>query len=435
MKVSNSQLFGEYSKLYFNNDERHLTRNEYRTISEYKNSFMNNFDSYGDFINAYDEYINSSAPTSIAEESANFEIDFEKLDLLAAKKALYKQSSKIASLNRDNKLLIEHLSNEEDFILNIANTVANNINVSKKPITYKKDNIIKIPGTLLLHISDAHLGEVVYNGNNVNDYNTNIGLARIQYLFDEYINLLEEKNYNNAHILINGDMVSGSIHNELERTNDMTDTECVIELSNIIIENIIKIKALVGKNGNVSADILVGNHTRTKIGKPYVKNKIKDNWEYLLGRIIQSFFNKQEINNIEICVPETWYKLRNISGVSFLETHGDCLAGGGGGFPGMPIAALVQKSAKMFGIMSTLEELGYDPNDYSKFQYVLVGHFHKTATIPLFNGGKMFVNGTIKGTDEYSIGKMTGLADCEQTVFDIRDGELKNINYIKVGEV
>jgi len=437
MKVSNSDLFAEYQQLLNDNDGKDLTRNDYRNKSVFKNSFMNNFDTYGDFIDSFYEensVINIKLEDKVDIQPTSFEIDYEKLDLISAKKVLYKQNSKIASLSRDNKLLTEHLSNEDEFISNIADTVANNINVSRKPITYKcQRNFKSEDGTLLLHISDAHLGEVVNNGNGINDYNTEIGLTRIQYLFDEYVSMLEQSKYNDAHILVNGDMISGSIHDELERTNDLTDTECIIKLSNVLIENIIKVAEVTGEYGRVTVDILVGNHARTKIGKPYVKNKIKDNWEYLLGMIVKSYFDKSEMKKIEICVPDTWYKLRYISGVPILQTHGDCLGGSGGGFPGLPIAGLAQKAAKMYGIMQSLEDYGYQ--EVGKFDYVLVGHFHKTATIPLFNGGKMFVNGTIKGTDEYSLGKMTSLADCEQTVFNIKDGEIKSVNYIKVGEV
>lgn len=446
--TSREELFSEYSSLLNDNDNNNLTRDIYRKVSKYKNEYMQHFGSYTEFLDQYKKSIESFdsfnskmskedydklvQKNSIQNEESRdvFDIDFEQLDLLAARKYLYKQNSKISQLKRENKLLLQQQIAEDDIIDKFINKFKVNVN-DKLNLNLKIKE--KTDKSLMLHLSDAHLGEVVDNNGEV-IYNTEIGLGRIDTLFEKFLNMVEEAKPYQTHILINGDMISGSIHDELERTNDVPDTECVMNLANNLIENIIKTLKVVGKNGLVSVDVLVGNHARTKVGKPYVKNKVKDNWEYLLGRIIQSYFDKQEIDNLEVCVPDTWYKLRTINGVTFLETHGDCLANGGGGFAGLPIASLVQKTAKMYGMLESLADMGYEVEEDTKFQYVVVGHFHKTATVPLFNGGKLFVNGTLKGTDEYSISRMTGTADCEQTVFEISDFEIINIKYIRVGE-
>lgn len=53
------------------------------------------------------------------------------------------------------------------------------------------------------------------------------------------------------------------------------------------------------------------------------------------------------------------------------------------------------------GTAMLVDELGQESYDY-----VTLGHFHTCADLDLVGGGEVFMNGSAKGPDEYSMGSM-----------------------------
>ena len=119
-----------------------------------------------------------------------------------------------------------------------------------------------------------------------------------------------------------------------------------------------------------------------------------------------------KVPKITIDVPESPFTIKEVNGCRFLVTHGDILSGGGsGGFAGISYYSLASSSAKMLGALSQIGDI-----EGLVFNNIIMGHLHSTASVSLFQGGVLFINGCLIGTNEFSLHKMKSIAKVEQTM-------------------
>lgn len=386
-------LFNKYADI-ISSYGQHISRDKLRDIDSsllYKINKL--FNSFSLFKLTYNQWKN---PEEYSE--------YKEYDIEESYYKLQKQHSRLRNQNNElryqNRLLLKQVNSQDNFYEYIINNLPE-ITYHKCIKTHINDNTELKEGTIILHLSDLHYGEVVKFGDTV--YDCAIAESRLSSIISQFC--IKAKNFSKAVIFVNGDLVSGTIHDEFNRTNDMVITDCVLRLSKILAESFILIKEHLKDDAKLDVVFTVGNHARTIPGGVYYKNKVKENWEYLLGEIVKRELSFTDIN-VEVCnTPSIVYQVEDLK---LAVTHGDC-------FKSLSnIRVSVAKFQEMN--MSTI----------GKFDHILIGHFHTTSIQDIL-GGKLFVNGSFKGFDEYSIGNNFSICYPEQTCLVINGNQITDI--------
>jgi hypothetical protein len=371
-----------------------ITRKWYRQKSKRSSDFEKYFTDFGDFkleANVDSDEFRVEKELSLLRE--------ENQELKSSKDKLIRRS---ISEEKLLKLYKEYLPHEFTYP----------IDAIRKNTKSNKD--------FVLNLSDIHLGERVIpeQVNYTNEYNKEVAIDRLNQLFSQLIKYAKKIIVKDLHIEMNGDILCGGIHQELARNNDLNEVESLFYFQKYFVS---KLSELSKHFDNIYIDVIVGNHPRILQGKPYFKEKVQMNFEYILGRQLQMYYDllreQKKNTKIFINVPESAFIVKKIKNTKFLITHGDILTGeGNGGFAGIPFYSICMSSAKFYGV---LQQIGVE--ETTQFNHVLCGHLHTSAKIPLFNGGFCFVGGSVIGTNEFSLYKIKSVAKKEQLVLIIDD--------------
>ncbi len=160
----------------------------------------------------------------------------------------------------------------------------------------------------------------------------------------------------------------------------------------------------------------------------YAKNKQVTNWDYVFYHMLKLYLSKHK--NITFLIPESHAAVLNIKGHNFVIFHGDQIKGWGG----IPFYGLNRISYRYLQIGAAKEEF---------YKYFISSHYHTKISLQ-FSCGEQILNGSMKGTDEYSF--TSGLSnDPYQFIFGVHpkygktwelsinlkyaDEEVKNIRY------
>lgn len=257
------------------------------------------------------------------------------------------------------------------------------------------------PGIPTLFASDWHWGEVV-NGseiNNVNSYNLKTAHARARLLVERTIDLcfnhMVSPQYAGIVFALGGDMVSGDIHEELAETNELPSLPTVLDLSGVLIR---MVDELAGKFGKVFVPCVVGNHGRQS-RKPRAKFRAHTNYDWLTYQIVERHFKGDK--RVTFHIPDGPDASYNVFSHRFLLSHGDQFRGGDGqvGALGPILRGDLRKRTRQGQI-----DLGYDT--------LLLGHWHQYIHM-----GRVIVNGSLKGYDEYASVSNFGFEVAQQALF------------------
>lgn len=247
--------------------------------------------------------------------------------------------------------------------------------------------------TLLL--SDWHYGESVDSAQigGLNHYNIRVANERIDRLLantlDELLIKRAGTRYEGFCLALAGDFISGSIHEELARSNEVTVAEAIAGVTNKLAEFILELAC---NFPFVYVPAVVGNHGRAD-RYPSVKNAVRNNWEWLGYIQVKSLVEKalcNQTNNVQFDIADALdlnYKLYN---VRYLLTHGDQFEGkkDSDAFVSNLLKSVTQKQLRV-------SKLGN--RDVNSFDYMICGHFHTYTTV-----GQCIVNGSLKGPDEFA---------------------------------
>ena len=388
-----------------------ITRDFYRQLGKFKEKEVTKH--FGSFSNLIDQ--------AFARE---------EVDSIGFKKRIKVLEERNIILEKENGKMIKGSIIEEEMINMYKESLQKDFvfRLNNKPVIIKEDK----HRTAILQLSDVHVGELVFPQyvNNVNEYNEEICIRRMDTVFNICLAYCRKFSITKLHLLLNGDLLSGGIHTELTRNMWINEVEQIFFMQNYLIKKLEYISEFFQR---IDVDVIVGNHARVLPGKPYHKEKVQMNFEYILGKNLQMYFDllseKKHNNKIFIDVPESSFKIAEINGTRFLETHGDILMGAGsGGFAGIPFYSIAQSSAKLYGVLHQI-----NVKEENQFDHILAGHLHTSTKIPLFNGGFCFVNGCVIGTNEFSLTKIKSVAKREQLMLIIdQEGRLemeKNITF------
>lgn len=240
----------------------------------------------------------------------------------------------------------------------------------------------------LLHVSDIHGGEVVKvdEVNGLNAYDLDICRRRLRTLFGATIEILprwaSDCKLDGIVVALNGDLVSGDIHDELRETNALTAQQQVYFVADELAAGLEK---LVDKFGALKVVVTPGNHGRST-KKTHAKNTAGLSYDTMIGEQLRRHFNRDK--RVTVIVSPSRDAEYEILGWKVLQTHGDQGGGGGQGFAG-PMLPVLRKS-KQAEFMAAQSRIFFD--------LILNAHFH-TSGHPTT---KILQNGSVVGYSEFS---------------------------------
>lgn len=265
----------------------------------------------------------------------------------------------------------------------------------------------------ILDIGDVHWGEIVQarNTGGVAEYNTEIAANRLDYTLDEAIEIAKGHKLAGLTVILGGDLVSGAIHDDLNRHNEMMVAEQTVSFAETMYGGLEKLLS-----AGLSLDVVSvsGNHGRTMYKeKAYFKNKQQENYDWMVAKMLEAHGKKQKGLNFDI--PETVWAIFEVAGRRFLTTHGD-----------------TNKNQNSMGIsfysiekeMRRLKTMILD-GTIGEHQDVISHHRHQQFQVPI--GNTMFYNnGALKGPDEYGQMGLRPPENAQQQFFIIEDGKVKS---------
>lgn len=244
---------------------------------------------------------------------------------------------------------------------------------------------------LVLMISDVHMGEVIDKGQmgGRNSFDKKICADRLQRLFQGVVKMgtihWSGPPPGVIYVILGGDLISGEIHDELAKSNDLLAIPAVRELATHIISGLDLL--LQSFDCEIRVVSVPGNHGRTT-RKPESKGFVVNSYDTLVAWLIESWFASQKTKRIFFSAPASGDALIDICGWNFLFTHGDRIGSRGGAGMVGPVATIARGMQRLI-------------QDYAAEQvvvdYIVIGHFH--TSVELEQG---FANGCLSGPSEYS---------------------------------
>ena len=246
--------------------------------------------------------------------------------------------------------------------------------------------------SIVLFLSDIHMGEVVSMSamGGRNSYNMKIATARLERFFQHVVKLGTEHwtgpPADCIYLVLGGDLVSGEIHEELAKTNDLQAIPAVRVLAEALAAGI----SLLRDNFPaipIHCISVPGNHGRaTK--KPESKGFAVNSYDTLVSLLLEWWASTKGLKNITFSAPHSGDAVVTIHGWNVLFTHGDRIGSrGGSGFVG-PAATAARGMQKV--VQDYLAE-------GRVIDLIVMGHFH--TPLELEYG---FVNASLVGPSEYS---------------------------------
>lgn len=242
-------------------------------------------------------------------------------------------------------------------------------------------------GIPTLLFSDWHWGEVVRASEvgGVNEYNMAVARKRLQRVTEKTCDLLRNHvvgDYPGIVVCLAGDLISGSIHDELEQTNQGTALEQTLDCFEHVQT---AIKTLADEFGKVHIPCVTGNHGRSN-RKWQAKRRATLSFEWLLYVFLQRAFADDERITFDIPDgPDAEFKLLN---TTYRLTHGDAFRTGGDGMIG-PLGPITRGTLKRSKMAATMNQ---------PFDHLLLGHFHT-----LLWGANQITNGSLIGFSEFGM--------------------------------
>lgn len=244
------------------------------------------------------------------------------------------------------------------------------------------------PGVPVALWSDWHWGEVVraeeVGGRNA--FSAEVARDRVRKLVERTVALcfdhMVRPAYPGVVVALGGDMITGTIHDELAETNDLRTAPAILDVANVLAWALGRMAEAFGR---VFVPCVVGNHGRMTL-KPRAKGRVHTSFEWLVYSQLERHF--QGDDRLRFVIPGEADAHFRVFDHRFMLTHGDCLGVKGG--DGI-IGALGPISRGRIKTRDSEAQIGRD------FDTLLIGHWHSYLPLP-----GLIVNGSLKGYDEYA---------------------------------
>lgn len=246
---------------------------------------------------------------------------------------------------------------------------------------------VKTSGVPTLLASDWHWGETVSSDSigGCNSFDLTIARARARNLINSSVSLLEDhvvshQGFPGIVFALGGDMLSGDIHEELTKTNEIPLLPAFVDLYGVMIWCIDKLKE---RFGRVFLPCVTGNHSRTT-KKMEGKNRVFTNFDWLLYTMLDKYYEHDNAVSFMIPTgPDAYFKIYEHR---YLLRHGDMFRGGDGIIGA--IGPIIRGDTKT---RSRNNQIGMP------YDTLLLCHFHQ-----LIQMQRLIVNGSLVGYNEYA---------------------------------
>ena len=261
--------------------------------------------------------------------------------------------------------------------------------------------------TAVALLSDLHAGEVVDIAamRGLGGYDWEIFRQRLGLWVERVLFLVELRRtrlqVDDLAVFMDGDMLSGDIHEELVATNAMSIADAMAMTSQCISHALMQ---LAQHFDSILVSCTVGNHTRMS-KQPSYKQRVKMNWDTLVYQTCAGMTAKQP--NITWDIPPSWFQITDVLNTSILHFHGDGIVS----WAGFPWYGLDRATKKL------REALGFLNETYNA---VCVGHFHVPLQMET-PGGPIIVNGSFPGGNEFALGKLYTFLPPYQTLLTVHE--------------
>lgn len=290
----------------------------------------------------------------------------------------------------------------EDSIAAIIGTAAEHVRKANPPDwILKPAKAAKSHGIPTLLISDWHWGEFVdpQQVNGVNEFDLAIARRRLKHTFSTAVQLCEildpQMRYPGVVVALAGDLVSGNLHDELTATNELNIMPIVLD----VVANLYSaIKLMADRFGKVYVPCVSGNHGRdTK--RTWAKDRNATSFDWLICQFLAVRFADDA--RVQFHIPYSADAYFRILNTRYVMTHGDQFKSGDSIIG--PLGPLARGRQK---------KLARDAASGREWDVLLAGHFHTYMQLPTF-----IVNGSGKGTDEWSMAQNFGVEPPQQALW------------------
>lgn len=242
---------------------------------------------------------------------------------------------------------------------------------SPKGLDYKPKDTSKFNDcSILISLNDIHYG--ASHNNYWGKYSPDICRQMMCGYLDKIRGIIKTHKPSEAVVWMNGDAISGNIHETVKLSNKENVVSQVINVSNVIIDFLTELSALIPRVRYCS---VAGNHSRITEKELAPKGeRLDDLVEEICRRALQN--NKKVVFGEYDKIDDTMYYV-NVRGNGCVGVHGDY----------DPTPAKVALLPSMVGY----------PVDI-----VLTAHLHHNA-INTINGVKVIMAGSFQGMDDYCV--------------------------------
>lgn len=238
----------------------------------------------------------------------------------------------------------------------------------------------------VLLLSDLHLDEVVnlHDMDGMNSYDRAIAEVRLERIINATIKVLRRYvsgvTLDGITVMLLGDIITGTIHPELAETNEAAPPASIVHWVPLLAS---ALRALADEFGFVFVPVVDGNHDRTTF-KTRTKKRVENSYAWVIYNWLADTLRDDP--RIQFKLTTSPQQLIDVYETTFLLTHGDSFrsAGGVGGL----YPSLLKYMLRMHDLYSQTKR---------DFDYALMGHWHQAL-----EGQDFFVNGSLKGYDEYA---------------------------------
>lgn len=242
------------------------------------------------------------------------------------------------------------------------------------------------PGVPVVMLSDLHWGERVRKEQirGVNEYNLAIARRRLRTVIEGAIKLSRildpDMRYPGIVLPLGGDMISGSIHDELAATNELNTMPTLLDLYRNMVSSI---DLLANTFGAVFLPCVSGNHDRdTK--KTWAKDRNHTSFGWLLYQFLAVHYANDP--RVTFYIPDGADAKFRVFGFNYLLTHGDEFKAGDSIIGAIgPVMRGEQKKSAAYSAVG------------DAYDCMIFGHWH---TRMIWSRGRG--NGALKGYDEFA---------------------------------
>lgn len=252
--------------------------------------------------------------------------------------------------------------------------------------------------TALFHWSDWHYGEVVLpeRVRGYNSYDQDVATSRVRSVVANGRGILDRLrtggyHFDGAVVAVNGDLVTGTIHELEKHSNGKVITQSVAECGALLAE---AIRDLAADFPWVNVFCTVGNHGRLPDARRMEQKSPLRNWDALVAMFAQVAL--RECKNVTVTIPDAYAVGYDIGGHAFLQQHGHDVKS----WNGIPWYGIQRYTSRIVAL---------EASQSRPTPTFLFGHFHTATSLP-HPGGETFINGSLIGATEYAVNAL-GAAD------------------------